>query len=261
MKEKRKVIYYRNELEDEFSNDTITPKIIDGHYDYRIGKLYLFQHLICYKCVVRPFAFIYLKLKYHHKIVNKKVLKRAKKTGFFLYGNHTNKVADAFIPTLLSYPIDMNVIVHANNVSIPKWGRITPYLGAIPLPDTMEASKNFHKRLKMVIKRREGITIYPEAHIWPYYTKIRPFKSTSFGYPIHFSVPAYCFTNTYQKMRFRKTPRIVTYVRGPFFVNQQLNRKDQKKQLRNEIYQTMVQDSKNNNIEMIQYVKIEGEEQ
>ena len=30
----KKVIYYQNELEDEFSEAQITPKRIDGSYDY-----------------------------------------------------------------------------------------------------------------------------------------------------------------------------------------------------------------------------------
>lgn len=37
MKQDKKIIYYENELEDEFSEAQITPKRIDGCYDYLGG--------------------------------------------------------------------------------------------------------------------------------------------------------------------------------------------------------------------------------
>ena len=45
-----------------------------------------------------------------------------------MYGNHTNAVADALIPTMVSHPADTYVIVHPNNVSMPIFGKVTPYL-------------------------------------------------------------------------------------------------------------------------------------
>ena len=97
--------------------------------------------------------------------------------------------------------------------------------------------------------------IYPEAHIWPFYTKIRPFADSSFRYPIQYGCPVFCFTNTYQKRRFSKTPRIVTYVDGPFFPNENLDRKEKQADLRNRVYEAMCERSKMNNVELIKYVK------
>lgn len=124
----------------------------------------------------------FLKVKYGHRIVNKRCIKQAKKTGFFLYGNHTNAIADAFIPTMLNWLSGVHVIVHANNVSIPFLGRITPCLGAVSLSDDKAAMKNFNKEIEHLIEDKQCITIYPEAHIWSYYTKIRNFKDSSFRY-------------------------------------------------------------------------------
>ena len=254
---KEKIIYYKNELEDEFSTAQITPKIIDAGYKYEGGISFILGKLFFYQMIAKPLAFCFMKLKFRHRIVNKHLLKEAKKEGYFLYGNHTNDIADALIPSLTSFPKDVYVIVHPNNVSMPILGKITPFLGALPLPDDLKAAKNFNKSIEHKLKQKHCVTIYPEAHIWPYYTKIRPFKDTSFSYPLKLGSKVFCFTNTYQKCRFRKTPRIVTYVNGPFTTDSTLPMKEQRLQLRNQVYNAMCKAAQNNNVELIQYKKIE----
>ena len=65
-----------------------------------------------------PFLFLYCKLVFGLRIENRKAL-RALPGGYFLYGNHTNTLADAFIPTLLAFPRRANIITSADTVSIP----------------------------------------------------------------------------------------------------------------------------------------------
>lgn len=252
----RKKIYYTDELNNEFSTAVINTKTIDGTYRYIYkGVWKKLTHFFWYRIVATPFAYLYLKLYFGHRIVNKGVLKSAKDTGCFLYGNHTHFMADALIPTFVSMPKDMYVIVHPDNVSMPFLGRITPSLGALPLPDDAEAGKNFIQAIETRISEAKAVTIYPEAHIWPYYTKIRPFVDSSFRYPIKCNVPVFCFTNTYQKRRFRKTPRIFTYVDGPFYPDENLSGKKQRRELRDRVYETMVHRSQNNNVELIEYIR------
>lgn len=240
------------------STAQIKAKRIDGSFSYnqdRLGRK--IGHMIWYRLFARPLAYLYLKIWYGHKIIGAEVLEKTAGQGFFLYGNHTNAVADALIPSMVSYPTDTYVIVHPANVSMPVLGQITPCLGALPLPDDMDAAKNFVKEIKRTIMKKECVMIYPEAHIWPYYTKIRPFADTSFRYPVQCKAPVYCFTNTYQKRKYRKTPRIVTYVDGPFYVQEDAAAKEQKKGLRDQVYHTMVQRSRNNSVEKYQYIKVE----
>lgn len=258
MKEyKKRIIYYDNELENEFSEAQIIPKKIDGNYDYNGGLWRKIGRITLYHIVAKPLAFLFLKMKYGHKVVNKKCMKQAKRTGFFLYGNHTNAIADAFIPTMLHWTLGTHVIVHANNVSMPVLGKVTPCLGAIPLPDDKTAMKNFNKAIEYLIENKQCITIYPEAHIWPYYTKIRNFKDSSFRYPVACKVPTYCFTNTYQKRKWRRTPKIVTYVDGPFYPDKKLTSREQRQQLHRSVMASMKESCKNSNIEMIQYIEKE----
>ena len=127
-------------------------------------------------------------------------------------------------------------------------------LGAIPIPTSKYAIKNFLSIIEKRISKKSSITIYPEAHIWPYYTKIRPFKSVSFKYPVNLDKPAFCITNTYQ-IQGKGKIRIVSYIDGPFFADKELSKKDQQQDLRDKIYNSMVERSKNNNIEKIKYIK------
>lgn len=258
MKQKEKkqpIIYYENELEDEFSTAQITPRKIDGSYKYEGTILRGMGRVFWYHIIAKPIAYLFLKIKFRHKIVNRECLKQAKDTGFFLYGNHTNAMADALIPTMICNPTGVYVIVHPNNVSMPVFGRITPSLGAVPLPDDKEAVKHFNETIGRIIGKKQCIAIYPEAHIWPYYTKIRNYKDTSFRYPVQCDVPVFCFTNTYQKKKRGKTPQIVTYVDGPFYPDKELSARDQRKQLHEQVLSSMKKYCKNSNVEMIQYIK------
>ena len=78
------IIYYENELEDEFSTAQITPRKIDGNYNYEGGVFRKIGRVFWYHIIAKPLAYLFLKIKFQHKIVNKECLKQAKKTGFFL---------------------------------------------------------------------------------------------------------------------------------------------------------------------------------
>ena len=159
------------------------------------------------------------------------------------------------MPNMFCFPKDVYFIVHPNNVSMPYLGRINPYLGAIPLPDDMQAYRNFLSCIEKRIKDGHTVAIYPEAHIWPYYTGIRSFPDVSFGYPVRLNAPVFCFTNTYRKRRFRKEPRIVTYIDGPFYPDPGLPPKKRAKALRDAVYEKMCERAKNSDIRIIEYIE------
>ncbi len=261
--DRRRIIYYQDEQRDEFSPAQITPKKIDAHYRYcRDSFFEWLWHVFCYRIVATPIAWLYTKLKFHHKVdrQSRARLRACRRSGGFLYGNHTQDIADAFIPPMMTFPKKHFVIVHPNNVSMPVLGRCTPYLGALPLPDDMEAYRNFRAAIEKRIAQKKTVVIYPEAHIWPYYTGIRPFSDTSFSYPVKYNTPTYCFTNTYQKRRWSKKPRIVTYVDGPFFPDFTLPAAQQRKDLRDQVYACMTERAKCSSVVWIEYRKQEEAE-
>lgn len=258
MKKKTRTIYYTDELNDEFAGDSIEARTIDGSYVYLRrsvgGRL---MHILWYRIIAIPLAWCYMKLYFGHRVVNKSVLKQAGHTGWYMYGNHTHFMADALVPTMVNMPVDVSVIVHPNNVSMPVLGRITPYLGAMPLPGDAAAAKNFVRALAQRMKDKACIMIYPEAHIWPYYTHIRPFKADSFRYPVKSGAPVFALTNTYQKRRFTGRPRMVTYIDGPFYPDKSLSGTECRRELRDRVYNAMVERSTRNEVERIRYVRSE----
>lgn len=247
----QRIIYYNDVHNDEFSDAVIEPILIDDKYVYIRDSLWgKLLHVFWYRIIAIPLAWIYLKIWFGHRIVKETTANPEKGKPFFLYGNHTHFMADALIPTMVSLPHEAYVVVHPNNVSMAVLGKITPYLGALPLPDTPAAAKAFSKAINHRVEEGRCMAIYPEAHIWPYYTDIRPFKELSFRYPVKQKCATYCFTNTYQKRKWRKTPRIVTYVDGPFYPGEG---EEAKMSLRNQVYAVMKKRAENNSLKLIEY--------
>ena len=251
MKEK-KIIYYTDELNDEFSSAKITPIKIDRNYKYHKNALWNLCSLVVQNVLSMPIKIGYAKMKFKIKYIGKEKLKRYKKEGYFVYVNHTQAFADTFIPSISIYPKRNFLIVNPENISMKFTKNIIEMLGAIPVPGDKESMKNFLKTIEMHIKKKHSITIYPEAHIWPYYTKIRPFKAVSLEYPVNLKKPVFCMTNTYQSYgKDNNKIKMVTYIDGPFFVNEELSKKEQKQDLRDRVYNCMVERSNNSNIELI----------
>ena len=252
-----KIIYYEDELNDEFSKSSIEPRIIDEKYKYvHKNPLWNLCSFVLQNILSVPIKILYAKIKFRIKYIGKEKIKPYKNEGYFIYGNHTQPFADTFIPSIPMYPKRNFLIVNPVNISLKGTGTLVEMLGAMPIPSNKSAMKNFLEAIKQKINKGYAITIYPEAHIWPYYTKIRPFKDVSFKYPVQLEKPAFCITNTYQSYgKNNKKIKIVSYIDGPFFTNKELTLKEQQKELRNKIYNCMDERSKNSNIEHIKYIK------
>ena len=253
---KKRVVYYTDELNDDFSGvkrDTLT---IDGEYVYiKKNIFWKISAWIVRRIFVIPFAYVYMKIKFRHKVIGKEKLKDCKHRGYFMYSNHTLMAGDAFIPNIISRK-KVYTVVHPDNISIKFVGEILKMSGAIPTPSTISATKNFVSAVEK-LSENNVIQIYPEAHVWPYYTGIRKFKSTSFKYPCKLNSPVYVLTNTFKKRKFSKTPQVVSYIDGPFYPEEG-TQKEQEQKLASLVYETMGKRSKNNNYEVIQYIKREN---
>ena len=252
---KGKQFVYTDELNDDFAGIKRSPYIIGSKYKYkRTTIVWKFVSFIVYRLIMTPFTYLYIKIKFHHKVVGGKLL-RANKKGCFLYGNHTLMMGDAGIPNVINCHKKTYTIVHGNNLSIPIVRTVLKMCGAIPLPNTVGASKNFLAVIKNYIQDNNCIMIYPEAHIWPYYTGIRGFRSGSFRYPIEFNAPTYSITNTFHKKRWFSVPKIITYIDGPFWADSHLSKKEQVEDLRNKVYLKMKERAQLNTYSVNVYIK------
>ena len=101
MKE-QKIIYYKDELNDEFSSKNIEPRIIDKNFKYDKYKNFLwnFNSWLIQNVLSEPLKYLYAKIKFKIKYEGKEKLKKYKNTGYFMYGNHTQTFADTFLPSI-----------------------------------------------------------------------------------------------------------------------------------------------------------------
>ena len=256
MNEEKEVYYYKDELEDDFATmENIKIVNVDENYKYiHKNPIWNITSILTQNVLSMPIKYLYAKIKFNIKYVGKENLKKAKNKGYFIYANHTQIFADTFIPSLANYPKRNFFIVNPANISMPGLKLLVRLLGAYPLPSNLKAYKNFLTTIKNTIEKKHSITIYPEAHIWPYYTKIRNFKAVSFKYPVELNTDVFCLTNTYHKKKNGKI-QIISYIDGPFTVNQNLPKKEAQQDLRDRVYSQMVERSKNSDYEKIIYLK------
>ncbi len=144
--------------------------------------------------------------------------------------------------------------------------------------------KKFLEAIRTRIGEKSCVILYPEAHVWPWYTGIRPFPDTSFRFPAEIPAPSFCMTTTYQRRKEnpllrmihrlrrkeaakaegdrseadrerRVRPAITVYIDGPFYPEPGLHRKEQQKKLCEEIHACMERRSKNSTYEYVRYEK------
>uniref|UniRef100_UPI0040285D67 hypothetical protein n=1 Tax=Agathobacter sp. TaxID=2021311 RepID=UPI0040285D67 len=72
-------------------------------------------------------------------------------------------------------------------------------------------------------------------------------------------LPVFALTNTYQQRKFSHKPKMVTYIDGPFYADTSLPVRQQKKMLRDQVYETMKKRAKNNTVVCIRYEKMTGD--
>ena len=252
---KKKVIIYSDELKDEFSPTVLKSVHIGDDYEYiKRTAFKRFTSFFWYYVFAMPLAFIYTRLRFGVRVVGKEKL-RAVQGGYFLYGNHTQPIGDAFIPHTFDVKRKKHTVVHSGNLRAPILGRITPALGALPLPDTLRAARNFKCAIESVISDGGAVIIYPEAHIWPFYTDIRSFTDESFSYPARLGAPVFCFTNVYKRRLVGA--RIITYIDGPFYPSEELSLPERRKALRDRVYNTMKNRAAESDFEKIKYIREE----
>ncbi len=252
--------YYSDEINDDFALNKIEVRKSKKPFKYiHKNPFWIFGGILAYFVLARPLIFILNKITFHQHIKNRAVLKRCKHKGYFIYSNHTQGMADAFTPNLLSFKRNY-IVVSRETVSLPGLKGIVTMLGAIPIYSGLNELEAFNECIKTRIRQRRSVTIYPEAHIWPYYTKIRPFKKDSFRYPVDFDTPVYVLTNTWQKRRFSKKPKLISYLSGPIFPDITLSRSEAMEDLRRKVYFEMIKVTRSvKQVEIIQYIKVNKE--
>lgn len=201
------------------------------------------------------FAWVYSRLILRVHIIGKNKLKSYKNHPYFVYGNHTQVLNDVFMPLTLFGSQQYYALASQSNWGIPFIGKFLLPYGGLPVGKNIKQSIKLLRAIETLVKQNKHILIYPEAHLWPYYTKIRPFPSTSMNFPVTLKTPIFVMTTTYHKPSIGKRPKIKVYIDGPFWPDQSLTKKEQQIQLQEKVAQQMKQHAKTSDYSYYQYVQ------
>lgn len=253
-----KIIYYKDLLNDDFSGFTLEPKPLGKGFRYiHTGKAFRAFEFLFYYGIMVPVVYLLQKVYSHQKFANRKVLKKAGKDGCFIVSNHTQVQSDSYIGPLAAFPKKCFIISNPQVIAIPGLRLGMQAYGVIPLGTNLEEKKAFLQCVQTRMEQGNAVIVYPEAHVWPYYTKIRPFDDQAFWYLTKPKKPMFVLTNCYQKRRFFKRPRIVTYADGPFYPRPDATNIEAARELRDIAYETMCRrTAEHSTCEYIQYIQM-----
>ena len=260
--ESERVFYYKNEEDDPIKTDEQEKKVEVGlpeEYEFipknpfvRLYSAFLFR-------VFWIFGQWYERWYWQAKFFGREKLKKAKGKGYLIYANHTNPFHDVFGPAIMA---DRRIftIISPVNLMIPGIGKYLPMIGGLPLGKTRDEKQAFNEAVDTRLKQKKVLVIYPEAHVWPYATKIRKFPAgdKSFKYATRNNLPIFTMTTTYHKRTKRKKgdlPRMDIYLDGPFYPDEKKSEEENRADLAKKAYDSMVKYSKKNTYEYFEYRK------
>lgn len=237
---KPKTFYYKDELNDDFGNTGLKRPQVDDSYKYiRKNKINNFFSGMLYYLVAVPVLGLGSFLL-GVRVKNRKNLKPFKKKPIFIYANHTAYI-DAFIIQSFVTPYKRtNILGYSDASTIPVAKHICRACGYLPVSTTISGAKNLQNAIKHYTSINQNILIYPEAHIWPKYTKIRPFVKTSFHYPAKLNIPIIPIVTVYRKSKITKHAKMTLVIGEPIYPKEELNDIQNKQYLRDECYNQMV---------------------
>ncbi len=243
------VIYYEDELNDDFAGNGISKCEVTESYKFlHTGIIWRFFAFIVYYIIAYPLVWFFERVIMRVKFVNGSAVRRFNGGPVFLYGNHTGWI-DAFTPNVISLPGRRNrIIVSPDTVSIKGLRTVVEMMGALPVPTTLRAMPKFREAVEYY-HGRDNITVFPEAHIWPYFTGVRNFADTSFAYPAKAGCPVFAFFTAYTEPRgflsFLRKANMTVYVSDPIYPEAGLSEREARRDLRDKVYAFMKDASRN----------------
>lgn len=257
-----RVFYYASEEDDPIKTKEQERKekvLLPKGYEYIPRNFFVRLYSKLMFSVFWVFGHWYERCYWQLKIHGREKLKKARGTGYVMYCNHTNPFHDVFGPALAA---DRRIytVISPVNLKIPGIGPILPMIGGIPLGTNEAEKKAMNEAVDTrLVKQKKCLVIYPEAHVWPYATKIRKFPAggKSFKYAVRNNLPVFTMTTTYHRRKNSKRdlPRLEVYVDGPFFPDPKLTDEENQNMLAEKAYESMKKYAKKNTYEYFEYIK------
>lgn len=259
-----KEIYYSDLKHDDFAGTNIETKTVDASYRYLHGKLWTAVSHVVYYGIAFPLVWFFCCGLLGIRIVNRKAVRKIPAgQSFFLYGNHTH-FSDAMLGSIVAFPKRAEVISGPDAVSIRGIAWLVAMLGGLPIPSSRKGMERFMEAIETHSTHGRCITIFPEAHIWRYFTGIRPLDPVSFRYPVRLDRPVIAMCLTYQKRKglFKNTlwPKRVLYVSDPILPRTDLPPKEAQRRLRDAVQEFLERSAVHSDCERIRYIHRPAEE-
>ena len=247
-------IRYYSSFEQDFSESKQQNYKLPKDYEWISRRPFLrLLEIILYPIIV-IYVFCYQKFYARIKIINRNALKAARHQGYYLYSSHTQVFGDVINHFITTFPKHPYLICSPANLGIVAVGKYLPLAGALPIPDNIRQLQKLNNAIRTRISQKKAVITYPEAHVWPWYTGIRPMKLAAFHFPITIEAPVFVATTTYQKTKFRKKPKITIYIDGPVKIPNNLSRKEKIRFLQNSVESIMKKRAKLSTYEYIKYL-------
>ena len=259
---KTKVAYYKDELRDDFNELGLSrPPVPEGYKYKRTNPINNFFSGIFYHGIAKPFIGLFC-VFHGIRFKGKRNLRLLNGKGAYIYSNHIS-ISDVFKfqAECFFFGRRVNILGYSDSLSMPIVRNMERALGYIPLPlkgDLKNAIALADAMDWYVNEKRQYVLIYPEAHIWPYYTKVRPFREGSFAYPAKSNAAVVPTVTVWRKPLIGKIPRQTVYILEPIFPQEGKTQQENKEYLHKHCLKAM-QDFANSvqQYEYIKYIKIE----
>ena len=170
-------------------------------------------------------------------------------TGKITVSNHIHPM-DCTMVGLGNFPNKTFYTSLETNFKIPVVRRIIKLLNAIPIPKDIKYTKKFMESIDTLLQNKKTIHFYPEGSLWPYHDKIRHFKNGAFDFAVRNNVPIVPMVFKYSKPNYisnliKSKPDIKLVILEPVYPNKLLPKKERIIELKNRVYNIMVNESLN----------------
>ncbi|MGN1226406.1 MAG: lysophospholipid acyltransferase family protein [Candidatus Cryptobacteroides sp.] len=185
--------------------------------------------------------------------------------GYFIYANHTQPFGDPMLAMAIGCSLKVRrrnrAIGSPANFGLPVLGPLFPAMGGIPTASDREGLQKMEEAISYYARKAQPVVIFPEAHVWPYYTGIRPFGTVSFHYPVKENLPCFSMTVCYKKAKVGKKPLAKIYIDGPFYPEENLPIKKRKTYLCERVRDAMLRRASESDYEYVKYTKDDGQKE
>jgi 1-acyl-sn-glycerol-3-phosphate acyltransferase len=192
---------------------------VDEHYrfvnrslPFRLGSSFLFY------IIAVPLLSVASRLAFGLKIIGKKNL-RFIRGGAVTVTNHVH-VLDSPMVACTLFPRKPLFASLQSNFEIPVVRRLVRILGGVPIPESPKALGAFMEAMRAQLEKGRIVHFYPEASLWPWHDRLRPFKNGAFHLAVRSGVPVVPMVFTFREpgrlvSKLRKKPLVTLTIGAP----------------------------------------------